>query len=105
MIREWRLNPANLDQSPATVESERILLTVDQPQFNHNAGALNFGPDGMLYIALGDGGGADDRDGQEFAGETIIGHGASGNGQNTSNPLGSLLRIDPAGSNSDNGQY
>ncbi|MDR4518686.1 MAG: PQQ-dependent sugar dehydrogenase [Nitrosomonas sp.] len=105
VIREWRLNPANLDQSPATVESERILLTVDQPQFNHNAGALNFGPDGMLYIALGDGGGADDRDGQEFAGETIIGHGASGNGQNTSNPLGSLLRIDPAGSNSDNGQY
>ncbi|MCB1985547.1 MAG: PQQ-dependent sugar dehydrogenase [Burkholderiales bacterium] len=105
VIREWRLNPANLEQSPATVESERILLTVDQPQFNHNAGAINFGPDDMLYIALGDGGGADDRDGQEFAGETIIGHGASGNGQNTGNPLGSLLRIDPAGSNSDNGQY
>ena len=75
VIREWRLNPANLDQSPAAVESERILLTVDQPQFNHNAGAINFGPDGMLYIALGDGGGADDRDRQKWAGEPIIGHG------------------------------
>ncbi|HNP25359.1 MAG TPA: PQQ-dependent sugar dehydrogenase, partial [Nitrosomonas sp.] len=105
VIREWRLNPANLEQNPATVEAERVLLTVDQPQFNHNAGALNFGTDGMLYIALGDGGGADDRDGQTSAGGVIIGHGENGNGQNTGNPLGSLLRIDPAGSNSNNGQY
>ena len=59
----------------------------------------------MLYIALGDGGGADDRDGQEFIGNPIIGHGATGNGQNTGNPLGSLLRIDPTGNNSNNGQY
>lgn len=81
------------------------MMTVDQPQFNHNAGALNFGPDSMLYIALGDGGGADDRDGQAFIGNPIIGHGADGNGQNTANPLGSLLRIDPAGNNSNNGQY
>ncbi len=105
VIREWHLNQASLQQNPAMIESQRILLTVDQPQFNHNAGALNFGPDGMLYIALGDGGGADDRDGQTFAGEPIIGHGDTGNGQNTSNPLGSLLRIDPAGNNSANGQY
>lgn len=86
VIREWRLNPASSDQNPASVESERILLTVDQPRFNHNAGALNFGADGMLYIALGDGGVRD-------------------NGQDTSNPLGSLLRIDPHGNNSSNGQY
>lgn len=105
VIREWRLNPANTGQSQATVEAMRVLLTVDQPQFNHNAGALNFGPDGMLYITFGDGGGADDRDGQAFAGSPMIGHGPDGNGQNTSNPLGSLLRIDPAGSNSGNGQY
>jgi|CXWL01.1.fsa_nt_gi hypothetical protein len=103
VIREWRLSSINSDQ--ATVENVRILMTVDQPQFHHNAGALNFGPDGMLYIALGDGGGADDRDGQEFIGNPIIGHGATGNGQNTGNPLGSLLRIDPAGNNSNNGQY
>ncbi len=105
VIREWRLNPTNLEQNPATVEAERVLLTVDQPQFNHNAGALNFGLDGMLYIAFGDGGGADDRDGQTSAGGVIIGHGENGNGQNAGNPLGSLLRIDPAGNNSNNGQY
>ncbi len=103
VIREWRLSAIGSGQ--ATVENVRILMTVDQPQFNHNAGALNFGPDGMLYIALGDGGGADDRDGQAFIGNPIIGHGTDGNGQNTANPLGSLLRIDPSGTNSHNGQY
>lgn len=103
VIREWRLNPTGSGQ--AAVEAVRVLLTVDQSQFNHNAGALNFGPDGMLYIALGDGGGADDRDGQDFIGSPMIGHGTHGNGQNTANPLGSLLRIDPAGNNSNNGQY
>lgn len=105
VIREWRLSA--IDSGQATVENVRILMTVDQPQFNHNAGALNFGPDGMLYIALedGDGGGADDRDGQAFIGNPITGHGATGNGQNTANPLGSLLRIDPSGTNSHNGQY
>lgn len=90
VIREWKLGPLNPNLDTAAVEAVRVLLTVDQPQFNHNAGALNFGPDGMLYIALGDGGGADDRD---------------DNGQNTGNPLGSLLRIDPTGNNSNNGQY
>jgi len=59
----------------------------------------------MLYIALGDGGGADDRDGQNFIDGPMIGHGADGNGQNPSNPLGSLLRIDPLGNNSSNGKY
>ncbi len=101
VIREWRINSANL----AKDMPNRVLLSIDQPQFNHNAGALNFGPDGMLYIALGDGGGADDRDGQPFIGEPIIGHGTHGNGQDLTNPLGSLLRIDPSGTNSINGQY
>ncbi len=105
VIREWRLNPNNLNQSQANVEEMRVLMTVDQPQFNHNAGALNFGSDGMLYIAFGDGGGADDRDGQNFGGVPMIGHGPNGNGQNTSNPLGKLLRVNPAGNNSSNGQY
>ena len=40
--------------------SRRVVLSVDQPQANHNGGQLAFGPDGMLYIALGDGGGAGD---------------------------------------------
>lgn len=60
--------------------SERVLLRFDQPAANHNGGPVRFGPDGMLYLALGDGGGGGDR---------------FGNGQNTSTPLGGILRIDP----------
>ncbi len=86
VILEWQVpNPGD----PASVvdpASARELLRVDQPQFNHNAGAINVGPDGMLYIALGDGGGRDDEG---------VGHGASGNAQDPSNVLGSILRIDP----------
>ena len=59
--------------------SERVVMEVLQPQPNHNGGMLAFGPDGYLYVGLGDGGGAGDR---------------SNNGQNTSNVLGTILRID-----------
>ena len=105
VVEEYRATSPSLYDLPAAIEREKVLLTVDQPQFNHNGGALIFGPDNMLYIALGDGGGADDRDGQPFLGGPIIGHGASGNGQNPANPLGSLLRIDPLGNDSRNGKY
>jgi glucose/arabinose dehydrogenase len=64
---------------PAT---ERILLRVPWPQFNHNAGKLAFGPDGYLYIGMGDGGGEGDP------------HGIIGNAQNLSNLYGKILRID-----------
>lgn len=96
VIREWQVPNPGDPGSVVDPTSSRELLRIDEPQFNHNAGALNFGPDGMLYISLGDGGGRDDEG---------IGHGASGNAQDPSNPLGSILRIDPLGTNSTNGLY
>lgn len=69
---------------------ERVLLTVDQPASNHNGGMLQFGPDGMLYVGLGDGGGADDR---------------FGHGQNTDTLLGGIVRIDPASGESELWSY
>src|SRR5215204_7819776 len=59
--------------------SSRVLLTIAQPFSNHNGGQLQFGPDGYLYIGLGDGGGAGD---------------SQNNGQNLSTLLGKLLRLD-----------
>jgi len=93
--------------------TDKELIRVDWPQYNNNGGDLAFGPDGMLYISMGDGGGADDRDGQNFidcgSGPTtasaMVGHGTGGNGQKLTNPLGKILRIDVDGNNSANGQY
>lgn len=67
--------------------SRRTVLTVPQPQANHNGGQLAFGPDGHLYLGLGDGGGQDD---------TGPGHAPGGNAQSPRTLLGKVLRIDPA---------
>jgi glucose/arabinose dehydrogenase len=67
----------------AQTASARLVLAQPQPQPNHNGGQLAFGPDGLLYIGLGDGGGEFDR------------HGARGNGQSLGTILGKILRIDP----------
>ncbi len=71
------------------VGSRRELLAVDQPQPNHNGGQLGFGPDGMLYIGLGDGGGAGDQGG---------GHAEGDNGQSVDTLLGKILRVNPRAS-------
>ena len=62
--------------------SERILMSIAQPEANHNGGQIAFGPDRFLYIGRGDGGGANDQ------------HGTIGNGQLTTTLLGKMLRID-----------
>ena len=109
VIAEWRVpNPGN----PASVVdpgSRRELMRVSWPQFNHDGGDMAFGPDGKLYISMGDGGGADDANGQDFvlARPTfpqqmpdcsvvapITGHQGDGNAQKLNTPLGKILRID-----------
>jgi glucose/arabinose dehydrogenase len=64
----------------------RELLAVEQPFDNHNGGDIEIGPDGYLYVALGDGGGGGDPE---------------GNGQDTQALLGKILRIDPAATTGD----
>jgi glucose/arabinose dehydrogenase len=85
-ISEFKVAVGNPDK--ADPASERLLLQVDKPQFNHNGGQITFGPDGFLYIPLGDGGAGSD---------VGLGHPPGGNGQDTSTLLGSILRIDVDG--------
>ena len=71
--------------APSDFADEEVLLEIGQPYGNHNGGHLAFGPDGHLYVALGDGGGIDgiaDPD---------------GNGQDPTTLLGSILRLDVHG--------
>jgi glucose/arabinose dehydrogenase len=81
-ISEFRTTDGGSTLDPA---SERIVLAVSQPQSNHNGGNIAFGPDGFLYIGMGDGGGSNDM------------HGDIGNGQDMSTLLGKMLRIDVNG--------
>ena len=71
------------DSDVADASSEQVILRIDQPYSNHNGGQVRFGPDGYLYIGMGDGGSAGD---------------PQNNAQNRSVLLGKLLRIDVEGS-------
>ncbi|MCK9595969.1 PQQ-dependent sugar dehydrogenase [Candidatus Pacearchaeota archaeon] len=93
-ISEFKVSD-NLNKTD--VNSEKIILEIDEPQFNHDGGQLIFGKDNYLYISVGDGGNADD---------VGLGHSDIGNGQDTETLLGKILRIDieknPYGIPSDN---
>ena len=82
-ISEFRVKEQ--DRLWADPVSEKLILQIDEPQFNHNGGALAFGPDGYLYISTGDGGAGND---------VGLGHPPEGNGQNIETLLGKILRID-----------
>jgi glucose/arabinose dehydrogenase len=92
VISEFREDPA----TGVVTGAERIVLAVDHPGATNNGGTVAFGPDGFLYISLGDGGSGND---------VGLGHvddwyafNAGGNGQDvTQNLLGSILRIDVDG--------
>ena len=73
------LHAADPAADQVEASTAQIVLTHDQPASNHNGGELTFGPDGMLYLGLGDGGAAGDR---------------FDNGQNPDTLLGAILRID-----------
>jgi glucose/arabinose dehydrogenase len=96
VVAEWTVPDPTDAAAVVDPSTRRELMRIDEPQFNHNAGALNFGPDGFLYISLGDGGNEDDQG---------VGHSPQGNAQDPSNVLGKILRIDPTGSDSANGSY
>ncbi len=76
-ISRFQTDPNN--PSIADLNSELVILTYSQPYWNHNGGGITFGPDGYLYIGVGDGGSGGD---------------PQGNGQNLRNLLGTILRID-----------
>ncbi len=80
-----RFSVSSNDSNRADPGGELVILEIDQPYPNHNGGNLAFGPDGYLYIGLGDGG---------FGGDP------QGNGQNRATLLGSILRIDVGTSSS-----
>jgi len=82
VVEEYRFADGAAD--PTT---RRVLLTLPQPQPNHNGGQLTFGPDDYLYLGLGDGGGADDHG---------SGHLPGGNAQSLDTLLGKVLRLDPS---------
>ncbi len=78
VVSQWSVSTS--DPNQADLQSQQILLTIDQPYPNHNGGGVQFGPDGYLYLSFGDGGSAGD---------------PLKNGQNTQNLLADILRVQP----------
>jgi len=84
-VNEWKVSAT--DPNVIDPLSRREVFTLGKNANNHNGGAIEFGPDGYLYLSIGDGGNSRD------VGPSHIEPG--GNGQNLTTPLGKILRIDP----------
>jgi Glucose / Sorbosone dehydrogenase len=85
VVTEWKMSASNPNViDPST---RRTIISFGKNASNHNGGTVTFGPDGYLYLALGDGGNAND------VGASHIEPG--GNAQNLTTPLGKMIRIDP----------
>ncbi len=85
VINEWKVSAG--DQNVIDPASRREVISFGKTAGNHNGGTIAFGPDGYLYLGLGDGGNSND------VGSSHIEPG--GNAQNLSTPLGKMVRIDP----------
>ncbi len=85
VVNEWKMSAT--DPNIVDPASRREIISFGKNAGNHNGGTIQFGPDGYLYLALGDGGNAND------VGASHIEPG--GNAQNLSTPLGKMLRFDP----------
>ncbi|MBC8269911.1 MAG: PQQ-dependent sugar dehydrogenase [Rhodospirillaceae bacterium] len=84
VIAERRVSKA--DPNVADAGYSRVISVIDWPQFNHNGHWIGFGPDGMLYASMGDGG---------YANDYGLGHNpVTGNGQDLASKNGKILRID-----------
>jgi hypothetical protein len=70
------------------------VLEIDMPYFNHHSGRMAFGPDGFLYLAVGDGGGGNDVDEPVKNGKVVNGKAPEGNAQHKNNLMGKVLRLD-----------
>ncbi len=88
-----RLSEFTLAQGD-TAGGERVLLEIDMPYFNHHSGRMAFGPDGFLYLAVGDGGNGNDVDAPAKNGNQIHGKAPEGNGQSRTTLMGKVLRLD-----------
>jgi len=90
-ISEFKVSASDPNQADLT--TERVILESDHPQSNHNGGTIAFGPDGYLYISIGDGGNGDDVGPGHVA--DWYATNAGGNGQDIyQNLMGNILRID-----------